>query len=42
MGLFGGVMVWGFLGIFVGPLILVLFVSVCDLYRKRWLRRQER
>ena len=42
MGLFGGVMVWGFLGIFVGPLILVLFISVCDLYRKRWLRRQER
>ncbi len=39
MGLFGGVMVYGFLGIFIGPLILVLFVSVCDLYRKRWLER---
>ncbi len=39
MGLFGGVRGWGFLGIFVGPLVLVLFVSVCDLYRKRWLRR---
>lgn len=39
LGLFGGVMKWGFLGIFVGPLVLVLFVSVCDLYRKRWLNR---
>ena len=36
LGLFGGVMKWGFLGIFIGPLVLVLFVSVCDLYRNRW------
>ena len=37
LGLFGGVMKWGFLGVFVGPLLLVLFISVCNLYRKRWL-----
>lgn len=37
MGLFGGVMSMGFLGIFLGPLFLVLFVSVCNLYRKRWI-----
>ncbi|OUO94261.1 AI-2E family transporter [Cloacibacillus sp. An23] len=37
LGLFGGVMKWGFLGVFVGPLLLVLFISVCGLYRKRWL-----
>ena len=37
LGLFGGVMKWGFLGIFIGPLMLVLFISVCGLYRKRWL-----
>lgn len=37
LGLFGGVMKWGFLGIFIGPLLLVLFVSTCGLYRKRWL-----
>lgn len=37
LGLFGGVMKWGFLGIFVGPLLLVLFISVCGLYKKRWL-----
>ncbi len=37
VGLFGGVVKWGFLGVFIGPLLLVLFISVCDLYRKRWL-----
>ena len=37
LGLFGGVMKWGFLGVFVGPLLLVLFISVCGLYKKRWL-----
>ncbi|MDO5115746.1 MAG: AI-2E family transporter [Synergistaceae bacterium] len=42
LGLFGGVMKWGFLGVFVGPLMLVLFVSVCDLYRKRWLESGEK
>ena len=36
LGLFGGVIEWGFLGIFIGPLVLVLFVAVCELYKKRW------
>ena len=39
MGLFGGVMVWGFLGIFLGPLVLVLFATACDLYRRRGIGR---
>ena len=37
LGLFGGIMKWGFLGIFIGPLVLVLFITVCELYKKRWL-----
>jgi predicted PurR-regulated permease PerM len=35
LGLFGGVIKWGFLGIFLGPLILVLFLLIFDLYRYR-------
>ena len=35
LGLFGGVIKWGFLGIFLGPLILVLFILIFDLYRSR-------
>lgn len=35
LGLFGGVIKWGFLGIFLGPLILVLFLLIFDLYRSR-------
>ena len=38
LGLFGGVIKWGFLGIFLGPLILVLFVMIFDLYRTRYLK----
>ncbi|MDO4988367.1 MAG: AI-2E family transporter [Synergistes sp.] len=34
IGLFGGVMAFGFLGIFIGPLILMLFRSVCRIYVK--------
>ena len=37
MGLFGGVISWGFLGIFLGPLVLVLFTLVFDIYRSRLL-----
>jgi predicted PurR-regulated permease PerM len=33
LGLFGGVIKWGFLGVFLGPLILVLFLLIFDLYR---------
>ncbi len=35
LGLFGGVIKWGFLGIFLGPIILVLFLLIFDLYRSR-------
>lgn len=42
MGLFGGVMAWGFLGIFLGPLVLVLFILVFDIYRTRLLARRNR
>ena len=38
LGLFGGVIKWGFLGIFLGPLILVLFAMIFDLYRTRYLK----
>ncbi|NLX84831.1 MAG: AI-2E family transporter [Synergistaceae bacterium] len=38
LGLFGGVIKWGFLGIFLGPLILVLFVMIFGLYRARYLK----
>ncbi|MEG1641504.1 MAG: AI-2E family transporter [Synergistaceae bacterium] len=37
LGLFGGVIAWGFLGIFLGPLALVLFTVVLDIYRFRHL-----
>ncbi len=39
LGLFGGVIKWGFLGIFLGPLILALFSLVFDIYRNRWLKK---
>lgn len=39
LGLFGGVIAWGFLGIFLGPLALVLFTLVFDIYRSRQLVR---
>ncbi|MCE5202142.1 MAG: AI-2E family transporter [Synergistaceae bacterium] len=41
LGLFGGVAKWGFLGIFLGPLVLVLFTLVFDIYRNRWLKRAD-
>lgn len=40
VGLFGGVFVWGFLGIFLGPLALVLFTVVLDIYRNRLLNQE--
>ena len=33
IGLTGGIAVWGLLGVFLGPLIIALFLSVLDLYR---------
>ena len=39
---FGGLAAWGFLGIFLGPLILSLFVFFLDTYRNAWdLYQQE-
>jgi predicted PurR-regulated permease PerM len=35
-GAFGGLTAWGFIGLFVGPLILSLFVFSLDSYRKAW------
>jgi predicted PurR-regulated permease PerM len=39
LGLFGGVIKWGFLGIFLGPLVLALFSLVFDIYRSHWLKK---
>ena len=39
IGLFGGVLAWGFLGIFLGPLVLALFVTACELYRGRMAKK---
>ena len=42
LGAFGGLAAWGFLGIFLGPLILSLFVFFLDSYRNAWdLYQQE-
>ncbi|MDR2181034.1 MAG: AI-2E family transporter [Synergistaceae bacterium] len=39
-GAFGGLAAWGFIGLFVGPLILSLFVFSLDSYRKIWILYQ--
>lgn len=39
LGLFGGVIAWGFVGVFLGPVALVLFTLVLDIYRSRWLKK---
>lgn len=36
IGAFGGIAVWGLLGLFAGPLILSLFVFFLDSYREIW------
>lgn len=41
LGLFGGLIAWGFLGIFLGPLVLVLFSIVVDIYRTRVIKGRE-
>lgn len=41
LGIFGGIIQWGFLGIFLGPLVLVLFMLVFDIYRIRWFRKPQ-
>jgi predicted PurR-regulated permease PerM len=35
LGLFGGVIAWGFLGVFLGPLVIVLFILVLQIYHSR-------
>ncbi len=34
VGVLGGLAVWGLLGVFLGPLVLALFLSVLELYRR--------
>jgi len=36
LGAFGGLVAWGFIGLFIGPLILSLFVFFLDSYREIW------
>ena len=36
IGAFGGIMAWGFIGLFVGPLILSLSAFFLDSYREMW------
>jgi predicted PurR-regulated permease PerM len=40
LGAFGGLAAWGFMGLFVGPLILSLLVFSLDFYRKVWMLYQ--
>ncbi len=39
IGVFGGLATWGFIGIFLGPLVISLFVFMLDTYRKEWKMR---
>ena len=41
LGLFGGVIKWGFIGIFLGPLVLALFMLIFDIYRCHWLKKND-
>lgn len=41
IGLFGGVFAWGFIGIFLGPITLVLFTIVFDIYKNRSIKREK-
>ena len=36
IGVVGGLATWGFLGLFLGPLILTMFVFILDAYRESW------
>jgi predicted PurR-regulated permease PerM len=40
LGAFGGLAAWGFIGLFIGPLILSLFVFSLDSYRNAWILYQ--
>ncbi len=36
IGVIGGLAVWGFMGLFMGPLVLSLFIFLLDSYRRMW------
>jgi len=36
IGVLGGLTAWGFIGLFLGPLVITLFVFMLDNYRKEW------
>ncbi len=38
IGVVGGLAVWGFLGLFCGPLIISMFIFFLDSYRRVWLK----
>lgn len=41
IGLFGGVITWGFIGVFLGPITLVLFTIAVDIYKSRLIAREQ-
>ncbi|HHZ04635.1 AI-2E family transporter [Acetomicrobium hydrogeniformans] len=41
LGVVGGIHVWGFLGIFLGPIVLSLFIFFLDCYRRIWSTKRE-
>ncbi|HQC88118.1 MAG: AI-2E family transporter [Acetomicrobium sp.] len=41
LGVIGGISVWGFLGVFLGPIVLSLFVFFLDCYRRIWRAKRE-
>lgn len=41
LGVVGGINVWGFLGIFLGPMVLSLFIFFLDCYRRIWRAKRE-
>ena len=36
VGVIGGVAAWGLLGLFMGPLVVTMFVFLLDNYRTMW------
>jgi len=41
LGVVGGINVWGFLGIFLGPMVLSLFIFFLDCYSRIWRSKRE-
>jgi len=42
IGICGGLACWGFLGIFLGPLVLALFKLVFEISRSRWMEQPDK